>query len=67
VTVHREHKVKRENKQDATNSMFIIKLQSQHVSGIIIPGLILLTMGIMTPETCWDISLIMNIELVASC
>jgi len=26
VTVHREHKVKIENQQDATNSMFIIKL-----------------------------------------
>ena len=25
MTVHREHKVKRENQQDATNSMFIIK------------------------------------------
>jgi len=35
VTVHREHKVKRENQQDATNSMAIIKLLSQHVSGII--------------------------------
>jgi len=37
VTVHREHKVKRENQQDATNLMFIIKLLSQHVSGIIMP------------------------------
>jgi len=37
VTVHREHKVKRENQQDATNSMFIIKLLSQHVSDIIMP------------------------------
>ena len=37
MTVHREHKVKRENQQDATNSMFIIKLLSQHVSGIIMP------------------------------
>ena len=26
MTVHREHKVKRENQQDATNSMFIIKI-----------------------------------------
>jgi len=26
VTVHREHMVKRENQQDATNSMFIMKL-----------------------------------------
>jgi len=26
VTVHREHKVKRENQQDASNSMFTIKL-----------------------------------------
>jgi len=26
ATVHREHKVKRKNQQDATNSMFIIKL-----------------------------------------
>jgi len=30
-------KVTRENQQDATNSMFIIKLLSQHVSGIIMP------------------------------
>ena len=30
-------KVKRENQQDANNSMFIIKLLSQHVSGIITP------------------------------
>jgi len=30
-------KVKRENQQDATNSMFIIKLLSQHVSGTIMP------------------------------
>ena len=37
MTVHREHKVKRENQQDATNSMFIIRLLSQHVSGIIMP------------------------------
>ena len=37
MTVHREHKVKREDQQDATNSMFIIKLLSQHVSGIIMP------------------------------
>ena len=37
MTVHREHKVKRGNQQDATNSMFIIKLLFQHVSGIILP------------------------------
>jgi len=112
VTVHREHKVKRENQQDTTNSMFIIKLLSQQVSGIIMPiirrtrpchtassvqpvhvahdaapqdhsqpqpthpgrtphavwhGLILLMMGIMMPETYWDRSLIINIELFASC
>ena len=103
--------------------MFIIKLQSQHVSGIIMPiirrtrvctaaygvlhwlwwlwfcgagtravctarvpaphshshhyqcrtpyavvhTLVLLTMGIMVPETCWVKSLIINIKLVASC
>jgi len=80
--------------------MFIIKLLSQHVSGIIMPiirkrrpcttaydpaphkhsqhnqcrttytvvhGLVLLMMGIMMPETCWDRSLIINIGLVASC
>ena len=29
--------------------------------------LVLLTMGIMMPETCWDKSLIINIRLVASC
>jgi len=40
VTVHREHKVKRENQQDATNSMFIIKHLSQHVSVIIMPIII---------------------------
>ena len=112
-------KVKRENQQDATNSMFIIKLLSQHVSDIITPiirrirpcptacgvlsgcvgggwlwscgaalynttanhsqhnqcrtphavghGLVLLMVGIMMPETCCDRSLIIIIELVASC
>ena len=30
-------------------------------------GLILLTMGIMLPETCWDRSLMINIGLVVSC
>ena len=30
-------------------------------------GLIFLMMGIMMPETCWDRSLIINIEFVASC
>jgi len=129
--------VKRKNQQDATNSIFTIKLLSQHVSGIIMPiirrtrlcttacgvlhwvcrlwlavvlcscvlscvhcvkftvhtaqdaapqdhsqpqpthsgrtshavghGLVLLMMGIMMPETCWDRSLIVKIELVASC
>ena len=140
MTVHREYKVKRENQQDAINTMFIIKLLSQHVSVTIMPiirrirpsptacgvlpgcigcgllwfcgaaswtvstvwrllfdtvltahdadpqdhsqpqpthpgrtphavghGLILLMMGIMVTETCWDRSLIINIELVASC
>jgi len=84
--------------------MFIIKLLSQHVSGIIMPIIrrtrlctttygvlnwlcwlwlavvvwscvvscvhcvkVLLMMGIMMPETCWERSLIINIELVASC
>jgi len=72
--------------------MFIIKLLSQHVSGIIMPitacvpapqnhshhnqcrtpyeavhTLVLLMMGIMMPETCWDKSLIVNIRLAASC
>ena len=92
MTVHREHKVKRGNQQDATNPMCFIKLLSQHVSGIIMPiisnkqlhkttanhnqcktphaavhGLVLLMMGIMMPETCWDRSLIKHIGLVASC
>ena len=33
----------------------------------VIQGLVLLMMGIMMPETRWDRSLIINIELVASC
>ena len=33
----------------------------------VVQGLVLLTMGIMMPETCWNISLIINIWLVASC
>jgi len=38
VTVHHERRVKRErDQQDATNPMFIIKLLSEHVSGIIMP------------------------------
>jgi len=32
----------------------------------VVHGLVLLMMGIMMPETCWDRSLIINIELVAS-
>ena len=107
------------NQQDATNLAFIIKLLSQHVSGIIMPiirrtractaaygvlhwlcwlwlcgigtqtcvpaphnhshhyqcrtpyaavhTLVLLMMGLMMPETCWDKSLIINNRLVASC
>ena len=98
--MHREHKVKRGNQQDATNSMFIIKLPTSTCFGhhyahhqknktvyysmrcsawcvgcgwlwscgaaswaVCIPGRtphavghghILLMMGIMVPETCWD-------------
>ena len=118
--------VKREgNQQDATNLTFIIKILSQHVSGIIMPiikrtrvctaaygvlhwlwwlwlcgagtvtftvhtarvpaphnhshhnqcrtpyaavhTLVLLMMGIMMPETCWDKGLIINVRFVASC
>jgi hypothetical protein len=33
----------------------------------VIHGLVLLMMGIMIAETCWDRSLIINIGLVASC
>ena len=33
----------------------------------VIHGLVLLMMGIMMPETCWDRSLVINIGLVASC
>ena len=95
------------DQQDATNLMFIIRLLSQHVSGIIMPVIrrtyhqenifraslcpskfistfspnnrhndawkmfswwwVLLIIGIMMPETCWDKSLIINIRVVASC
>jgi len=33
----------------------------------VIHGLVLLMMGVMMPETCWDRSLIINIGLVAYC
>ena len=33
----------------------------------VVHSLVLLTMGTMMPETCWDRSLIINIWLVASC
>jgi len=33
----------------------------------VIHGFVLLMMGIMMPETCWDTSLKINIRLVASC
>ena len=33
----------------------------------VVHGIILLMIGIMMPESCWDRSLIINIELVASC
>jgi len=52
------------NQQDATNLMFIMKLLSQHVSGIIMP---IIKMGIMMPETCSDRRLTINIRLVESC
>jgi len=35
--MNREHKVKRENEQDATNSKLLSNFLSQHVSGIIMP------------------------------
>ena len=58
------------NQQDANNLMFIIKLLPQYVSGITpyaaVHTLVLLMMGIMMSETCWDKSLIINIRLVAS-
>jgi len=34
---------------------------------VVVHSLVLLKMGIMMPETCWDRSLIINIRLVASC
>ena len=37
MTLHHKRRVKRENQQDATNPMFIIKLLYQRVSGIIMP------------------------------
>ena len=44
---------------------------SQHqqcrISYAAVHTLVLLMMGIMMPETCWDRSLIINIRLVASC
>jgi len=33
----------------------------------VVHGFVLLMMGIMMPETCWDRSLLINIRLVASC
>jgi len=33
----------------------------------VVHGLVLLMMGIMMPETCWERSLIINIGLVAAC
>ena len=40
---------------------------SRTVTHTVIHGLVLLMMGIMMPETCWDRSLIINIWLVVSC
>ena len=52
----------RENQQDATVRCLFLTI-SQHVSGI---RLVLLKMGIMMPETCWEI--VKNKHLtVASC
>ena len=58
----------RENQQDATVRCLFLKI-SQHVSGIIMPifrrtrRLVLLRMGIMMPETCWEL-LRINIKLL---
>ena len=73
MTVHREHKLKRENQQDAINSMFIIKLLSQHVSGIIMPISRRIRPSYSPDDVhndarnMLDRSLIINIVLVASC
>ena len=45
MTVHREHKVKRENQQDATNSMFIIKLSETNIELVASCWFSLFTLG----------------------
>ena len=59
VKRERERERERENQQDAT-FRYLLSTLSQHVSGIIMPifrrtqVFVLLKMGIMMPETCWD-------------
>ena len=50
--------------QDHSQSQPTHPGRTPHAAG---HGLILLVMCTMMPETCWNISLIINIELVASC
>ena len=47
-------------------SFFPLLLQCRTAYAVV-HGLVLLMMGIMMPETCWDRSLIVNIRLVVSC
>jgi len=61
VTVHTAHNAA---PQDHSQPRPTHPVKTPHAVG---HGLILLMMGIMMPETCWGRSLILNIELVASC
>ena len=54
------------NQQDATN-LIIRRTRPCITAYAVTHGLVLLMMGLMMPETCWDRSLMINIGLVASC
>ena len=50
-----------------TRAVCNVKVTVRQFGSAAVRTLVLLMMGIMMPETCWDKSLIINIRLVASC
>ena len=74
ATVHRDHSrtvTFTQCTQLTTQLHTTTANQSQHnqcsTPYAAVHGLVLLMMGIMMPETCWDRSLIINVGLVVSC
>ena len=52
---------------ELTTQLYTTTASTTTTPYIVVHGLVLLKMGILMPETCWDRSLIISIGLVASC